>query len=284
MRTVPSALQTRLLADDVSPIILVRLTRRDSAVLRMTSWDKAVTHDGVQWDPSDGVQLSAIQAAAGSGADDLEASGFLSDSRISEQDLLAGLWDDCLVEVFLTEAQALAHRVVIFRGRLGRMQEANGEWSAELLSLLSRLSTPLTEKTSASCRCQRLGDARCAVNLAGNTVGGTSIRQTGTVSSATSLSVTLTGLSGSDGHFTGGIAKVLTGANAGQERGIKSHVGGVIGLRRAVPFALAAGVQLEVTAGCDRTIETCRAKYGNANNFQGEPGVPGNDAITKVGR
>lgn len=68
-------------------MVLVKLTRLDGLVLRLTSWDKPVVHDGETWDPSDGIQLSAIQATAGGAADDVEATGLLTDDGISEQDL-----------------------------------------------------------------------------------------------------------------------------------------------------------------------------------------------------
>ena len=36
-----------------------------------------------------------------------------------------------------------------------------------------------------------------------------------------------------------------------------------------------------VREGCDRTLETCQARFGNAVNFQGEPFLPGNDQLAR---
>jgi hypothetical protein len=36
-----------------------------------------------------------------------------------------------------------------------------------------------------------------------------------------------------------------------------------------------------VQEGCDHTIATCAARFGNAINFQGEPFLPGNDSLTR---
>jgi hypothetical protein len=36
-----------------------------------------------------------------------------------------------------------------------------------------------------------------------------------------------------------------------------------------------------VREGCDHTIATCRTRFGNAANFQGEPFLPGNDILTR---
>jgi uncharacterized phage protein (TIGR02218 family) len=283
-RTIPAPLQARLDLTECSPIVLVQLTRTDGLVLRLTSWDRTVSHDGEEWDPSDGIQISAIQATASGAADDLSASGFLTDDRITEIDLLARLWDDCHVLVKLTEAGALDHSVDLFAGRIGRMSELEGKWSTEVLSLLDRLQGPLVERTSALCRCQRLGETRCGVNLAGTSVGGTAITQTGTLSASTSTTLAVAGLTAPDGYFTGGIAKITSGPNAGIERIVKSHVGSAIVVRASFPFAIGTGTTIEIQAGCDRSVATCRAKFANANRFQGEPDIPGNDAVTRRGR
>lgn len=283
-RTIPAQLQARLDLPECSPIVLAQLTRADGLVLRLTSWDREVTHDGEVWDPSDGIQISAIQSTSSGTVDDLSASGFLTDDRITEVDLLARLWDDCQVQILLTEAEALEYSTILFAGRIGRMSELEGKWTTEVLSLLDRLQGPLVERTSALCRCQRLGETRCGVNLAGTAVGGTAITQTGTAGATTTTTLAVTGLTAPDGFFTSGIAKITSGPNAGIERIIKSHVGSAVIVRAAFPFAIGAGTSIELKAGCDRTVATCRSKFANANRFQGEPDIPGNDAVTRRGR
>ena len=42
---------------------------------------------------------------------------------------------------------------------------------------------------------------------------------------------------------------------------------------------LADGATFSVYAGCDKRIETCRAKFANVVNFRGFPHMPGNDAL-----
>ena len=44
-----------------------------------------------------------------------------------------------------------------------------------------------------------------------------------------------------------------------------------------MPFAIAAGDAITVTAGCDKSYATCRAKFANGLNFRGFPHIPGND-------
>ena len=41
------------------------------------------------------------------------------------------------------------------------------------------------------------------------------------------------------------------------------------------------GLRVQLRGGCDRTVATCAARFGNAVNFQGEPFLPGNDMLAQ---
>ena len=41
--------------------------------------------------------------------------------------------------------------------------------------------------------------------------------------------------------------------------------------------AVAGGDEVLLQAGCDRRMETCRAKFNNLLNFRGFPHIPGED-------
>ena len=41
------------------------------------------------------------------------------------------------------------------------------------------------------------------------------------------------------------------------------------------------GMRVQLREGCDRTVATCAARFGNAVNFQGEPFLPGNDMLAQ---
>ena len=48
---------------------------------------------------------------------------------------------------------------------------------------------------------------------------------------------------------------------------------------------LVAGMTFQVSAGCDKSHRTCRAKFSNIANFRGFPHMPGNDfALTYARR
>lgn len=43
---------------------------------------------------------------------------------------------------------------------------------------------------------------------------------------------------------------------------------------------VAAGDRFRVVAGCDKSADTCRAKFANFLNFRGFPHLPGDDWVT----
>ena len=38
---------------------------------------------------------------------------------------------------------------------------------------------------------------------------------------------------------------------------------------------------VELIEGCDKSLATCAARFGNAANFRGEPYLPGMDLLTR---
>ena len=48
-------------------------------------------------------------------------------------------------------------------------------------------------------------------------------------------------------------------------------------------WALDSGLRVTLREGCDHTLPTCTNRFANAVNFQGEPFLPGNDALIRYG-
>jgi len=41
------------------------------------------------------------------------------------------------------------------------------------------------------------------------------------------------------------------------------------------------GDRIALRHGCDKSFATCVSRFGNAENFRGEPHLPGNDLLTR---
>jgi len=88
-----------------------------------------------------------------------------------------------------------------------------------------------------------------------------------------------------DDWLNGGALIFESGANSGIVREISDFValGQVLTLFLPEPFTPFAGQKVRVYTGCDKRRETCKVRFVNVINFQGEPDVPGTDEIGKVG-
>lgn len=78
-----------------------------------------------------------------------------------------------------------------------------------------------------------------------------------------------------------GSVRWIDGPHAGIEMHIM-HAGedGFI-LDRELSTAILPGMRALLREGCDHTLATCETRFGNSVNFQGEPFLPGNDALMR---
>ncbi|WP_268838006.1 DUF2163 domain-containing protein [Burkholderia sp. WTPI3] len=81
------------------------------------------------------------------------------------------------------------------------------------------------------------------------------------------------------GYFAFGKVKWLTGQNAGFVMEVKSFTPGTVTLAMAMPFPVTVGDTYTITAGCDKQLGTCYARYNNIVHFRGEPFIPGPDLL-----
>jgi uncharacterized phage protein (TIGR02218 family) len=88
------------------------------------------------------------------------------------------------------------------------------------------------------------------------------------------------------GYFDNGKLTWLTGANAGLAMEIKTYtaIDGKFVLYLSMPYPIELGDTYTVVPGCKKRFkDDCQTKFSNTINFRGEPHVPGNDAMLKVG-
>ena len=87
-----------------------------------------------------------------------------------------------------------------------------------------------------------------------------------------------------DKGMTGGLVAFTSGANNGRRMEIKSLAAGTNECRLwlSLPFPVAVGDTLVLSAGCDGTRETCYHRFNNILNFRGTPDIPGMDKLMYV--
>jgi uncharacterized phage protein (TIGR02218 family) len=240
-------------------------------------------HTHVVYRAKSSLDASAVRTETGSGVDNLEVIGLLQDDRISEDDLHRGIYDGAAVWLFLVNFRNLdAGRITLLRGNVGEVNWTGSGFRAELRSLAGRLQQQIGEMTSSQCRVRALGDNRCKVNL-------DDFQETHTCDEVTDPYRLRFG---GDGHasdyYTYGRLVGTDGVNEGYEREVKDHShdggGAHIILQRPFPYNVAVGDHFILEAGCDRRFPTCKNRFDNVVNFRGEPHIPGNDKLLKLGR
>lgn len=250
-----------------------RLERRDGVTVGLTSHDRDLVVDGLPYRASPGVTPSAVRREEGLEPDTADLAGALAADALTEADLSAGRWNGARVVLFAADWTAPESQVPLGEGLIGAVEMRGGAFTAELRGAAAALDRPVVEETGAGCRAE-LGDRRCRVAMAGR-------RTLARVASADGATVALSEAEPVADGWGQGRLRWLGGPNAGLEAQVARSAGKMVELRRAPPHPPAPGTLVEVWEGCDKRLETCRGRFGNAPNFRGEPFLPGVDLLTR---
>jgi uncharacterized phage protein (TIGR02218 family) len=272
MKSTSPALAAHLAGEVTTLATCWRLERADGWVRGFTDHDRELVVDGLTYVASTGFLPSAIKTASDLSVDNLDVDGFLDDAALRAEDFIAGLFDGARIEVFIVNWTDLGQgRLLLRKGFLGEIKRADQRFSAEIRGLSNRLQQTAGKLYSRLCRVD-LGSSECGVALGPrtDTYAVTQVIAADTVRIVTARAT---------GFFTFGKATFTTGANAGAVNEVLLHDGLTIRLFVPMPRPIVVGDQIVLVAGCDKTPETCNAKFANILNFRGEPHIPGNDKV-----
>lgn len=258
------------------------ITRRDGAVFGFTDHDMPMGFEGIAFKAETGLTASALAQSTGLSVDNAEAIGALSDAAISEAEIEAGRFDGAEVRYWLVNWAEPSQRWLQFRGTLGQLSRSGGAFTAELRGLADALNQPLGRVYQKPCTAV-LGDASCGVDLSAAALRAAASVQA--VEGARVFTLALPPGYAPD-WFARGRLDVLDGPAAGLWGMIKRDAA-ENGTRRIelwepLRAEVAAGAQVQLTAGCDKRAATCAAKFANLLNFQGFPDIPGEDWMVSV--
>ena len=261
-----------------------QLIRPDGLTLGFTDHDEDVSFGGTVFEAVAAISASAIESSTGLAVDNLDVVGALSSDRLSEEDLAAGRFDDAVVEIWRVNWADTTQRVLMRKGNLGEVSRSGSSFRAEIRGLAHKLNQPVGRIYQFTCDAV-LGDARCGVDLAS-----AAFRGTGTITAMPDArSVEIAGLDDfASGWFDRGALTATDGVNQGLSFEVRGHrrtaTGTLIEFWQSTPRVFDTGDAVTVTAGCDKTVGTCRAKFANILNFRGFPLMPGNDFVTSYPR
>ncbi len=258
-----------------------RIARSDGVTFGFTDHDLPLVFDGTTFEPESGFAASELRSSSDLSVDAQDAEGVLRSDRITETDILDGRWDNAEVEVWRVNWSDTSQRVLLRRGAIGQIRRGRFAFVAEVRSLAHVLGQTVGRTFQATCDAQ-LGDARCGVDLEDP-----SHRGNGTVmATIRDRAFVAAGLGGfASGWFTLGTLTWTSGANAGRRAEVAGHAREgdevMVSLLEAPVRFMAIGDSFVIRAGCDKRLETCRAKFANVANFRGFPHIPGQDAVIR---
>lgn len=250
-----------------------RITRQDSVDIGFTDHDEMITFDSLDYDSIAGFTPTTVESKSNMSVDNLDVEGQVFPSKITEEDLLAGLYDYAEIEIFVVNYTDLTQgKLVVKRGRLGEVTLNSQMFQAEVRGLTQHLSQTIGDVFSPSCRAI-LGDSKCKVALAGFTVSTTVTEITN------SQTFKASALAEDAGWYTGGEVEWTSGNNDGRRMEVKEFASTQVVLALPMGKSIQVGDTFDIIAGCDKTRETCQSRFSNIINFRGEPDVPGTDKL-----
>jgi uncharacterized phage protein (TIGR02218 family) len=234
--------------------------------------------EGTLFEPQSGFTASEARTALGLGVDSAEVDGALSSSRVSESDIVDGLYDGAVIETLIVNWRAPVQFAAIQQSTVARLTRRDNGFVAEMEGPGRALDFVRGRYIHRHCAAE-LGDERCGVNLADGGFSGS-----GGVAALSGLdTVIVSGLGGfTQGWFANGVLTWTSGARAGQSERVidfrHEAAGTILVIWPSVSSQPEPGDQFSIVAGCDKSFATCKAKFANSLNFRGFPHLLGNDS------
>ena len=278
MKQLTADLMTHLASEVTTLCTCWKATLQNGEVFGFTDHVDDVLLDGQRYVAASGYTPTAMSSNSSLAVDNLEVQGILSSDLIHAADIQAGLWDFASVSMFQINPQQISAGVLHqHHGKLGEISLGRYAFTAELRGLTQLMQQATGDLYTPACRAD-LGDARCGIPLASYTVNGsvTAVTDQREFADASRTEEA--------GYFEAGLLRWTRGLNTGLAMEVKTFTGGQIQLCLPMPYAISVTDTYELSPGCKkRFAEDCAGKFQNALNFRGEPHVPGNDQMMKVG-
>lgn len=273
MRRISPEFAQHLVSEVTTLATCYRITRFDGVELGFTDYDEPLNIGDLMYDSIAGFTPTTIESKSDMSVDNMEIEGIIFPSKITEKDLLAGIYDYAEVEIFLVNYEDLsAGKMILKRGKLGEVTLSKQMFRAEIRGLTQHLSQTIGTVYSPTCQAI-LGDRSCKVNIASCTL---KTQVTKVIDKQTFIAKALTQKAG---YFTGGEVKFLSGDNLDSRMEVKEFADSLVTLVLPMGAKIQAGDTFSIVAGCDKLKETCISKFNNILNFRGFPDVPGVDRL-----
>lgn len=252
-----------------------RIECADGGVFAFTEHDRPLLINGDTYLPSNGFSSSSFSQKNDLSVANINVVALMSDT-IREDDLHAGRFDNADVKIFAVFWDKLHLGTMPLMGaRFGEVTFREGDFETELRSKAQRLQQKTGRVYELECDAV-VGDNRCKVDLADFTFTGTVEALHDNIGfydySRTEV----------DDYFQYGVITFTSGLNDGRRIEVKGSKGSFLVMLEPPAYVLELGTTYSITAGCDNTPETCKAKFDNIFNYRGFPDMPTEQEATET--
>lgn len=241
------------------------ITLSGGSVMRYTGAQSDLTVAGNTYASAD-IQRDAVKLVAGIAVDtcNVNITGQSFPAMVN-----SGAFDGAQVLIerlyMATYGDTSAGALHVFSGRVADASSDRMTATISVVSDTELLNTMVPRQVFQPTCWNTLFDAECGLSAAAYLATATVLA--GSTDRAILLSAT-------PAQARGGILTITSGAMAGTRRTITGTVTGGISIGLALPSIPAAGVTVNISPGCDKTLSTCTSAYANQLRFRGQPFVP----------
>jgi len=277
MKTISANLKAGIANGTIATF--VKITRTDGVVLGYTDHDILLSYDNVSYVPSPSLQKISMHLRNNAEVSNQE---FLStwDINVTEADLKNGLYDDASIDVFRADytyidvSNRIQEIIIIFRGSLGLIQWTDEGYRADVHSIMRQLQRQIGLTYTSKCRFV-LYSQQSPISVGACTIDKTSYTENMNIASVTNkLKFTTSGSAQANDYFANGQLTWISGLNTGAVYTVKSFKSSnIFELFLPTVFTININDTFTVSAGCDKTFNTCKTKFSNQLNFGGFPHI-----------
>ena len=255
---------------------VVKITRLDGVILRIAEADETLTVSAQTFVPLPGAEISAVKHIINGDVGSMEIRFAHSDAGILDTfELNTGFWDGATVQMYLVDRLTLpALGDPMFTGIIDTVSiDLIGSSSSFDIRGLAVQSEAFIQTFQPMCRTD-LFSSLCQLNENDWDHAGT----IGTIIDRFNFTVAGLGAPPADGWFNQGTFRTESGFKAVVANWVLSSL--KITTYQPICMArLTAGEDIILYPGCDKTGTTCRTKFNNKINFQGEDHFLGINSI-----
>jgi uncharacterized phage protein (TIGR02218 family) len=258
---------------------VVKITRLDDVVLRIAEAEAAITVSSQTFLPLPGCEISAVKHLYNGGVGSMEIRFAHSQGgTLDTFQLNVGFWDGATVQAFVVDrSSATTLGEPLFTGLIDTVViDPVGSFGTFDIRGISVAAEAFIQTFQPMCRTD-LFSVLCSLNE-------NSWDHSGTVGTILDrFNFTVDGLASppADGWFNQGTFRTSTGFKAVIANWVQSSLK-ITTYQPHVISRLEAGQGLTLYPGCDKTGTTCREKFDNKLNFQGEDHYLGINSIVGI--